>query len=60
MVTLYPRFIVKNQLDEEIQFREVGSDTAVTLAADERRPLEFLRAGMQPQLVLSFPGSKEW
>lgn len=57
VITIYPRFIVSNHLDHDIRLRELGSKEEVTLAAGEKHALEFLRAGRQPQLVLSYVGS---
>ncbi|ORY90221.1 hypothetical protein BCR35DRAFT_261800 [Leucosporidium creatinivorum] len=57
VITLCPRFIVKNNLSHDIRFRELGSTKEVTLHAGDRHSLEFIRAGQEPQLVLSYPGS---
>ncbi|SCV68005.1 BQ2448_126 [Microbotryum intermedium] len=57
VVTLYPRFIVKNSLDHDIRVRELGSTSEKVLAPGDRHPLGFMRAGRKPQLVLSQPGS---
>lgn len=56
VITLYPRFIVKNNFSTDIRVRELGSTKEVTLAAGDRHALEFLRAGHEPQLVLSSAG----
>lgn len=57
VVTIYPRFIIKNDLDRDVRFRELGSKDETLLAPGQRHSLGFLRAGIEPQLVLAFPGS---
>ncbi|KAH9840421.1 SHR-binding domain of vacuolar-sorting associated protein 13 [Teratosphaeria destructans] len=56
VVTITPRFIVKNRLSEEIQIREPGSSEAATLTAGELHPLRFLKQNTGQQLCLCFPG----
>ncbi|GAA6031882.1 hypothetical protein JCM8097_003317 [Rhodosporidiobolus ruineniae] len=60
VITLSPRFIVKNNFSEEIRVRELGSDKEVALATQHRHQVGFLRAGQAPQLVLAFPGGSAW
>lgn len=56
VVTVTPRFIVKNKLGQEIQIREPGSSEAATLQAGELHPLRFLKQATGQQLCLCFPG----
>lgn len=61
VVTITPRFIVKNRLSEEIQIREPGSPDFATLRAGELHPLRFLKQTTGQQLTLCFPGvSNKW
>jgi vacuolar protein sorting-associated protein 13A/C len=56
VVTIAPRFVVKNRLSEEIQIREPGSSDAVSLHPGELYPLRFLKQTTGQQLSLCFPG----
>ncbi|KAK4542998.1 hypothetical protein LTR36_005996 [Oleoguttula mirabilis] len=56
VVTVTPRFIVKNKLSQDIQIREPGSSEAVTLRPGELHPLRFLKQATGQQLCLCFPG----
>ncbi|GAA5925213.1 hypothetical protein JCM10213_008734 [Rhodosporidiobolus nylandii] len=60
VITLCPRFIVKNNFGDQLRVRELGSRNEVNLASGERHQLGFLRAGQAPQLVLAFPGGSAW
>ncbi|KAK0305778.1 Vacuolar protein sorting-associated protein 13 [Friedmanniomyces endolithicus] len=61
VVTITPRFIVKNRLAEEIQIREPGSSDFATLKPGELHPLRFLKQSTGQQLCLCFPGvSNKW
>ncbi|KAF9431274.1 hypothetical protein BGZ94_003589 [Podila epigama] len=56
VVTITPRFIVKNNLDEDLSFREFGSNYTTLLPAHQRVPLRYLRQGQQKLLSLRLPG----
>jgi vacuolar protein sorting-associated protein 13A/C len=56
VVTITPRYLVKNKLSEDIQIREPGSSEAITLKAGELHPLRFLKQSTGQQLSLCFPG----
>ncbi|GJN91455.1 hypothetical protein Rhopal_004478-T1 [Rhodotorula paludigena] len=60
VITLCPRFIVKNNFDSDLRLRELGSTNEVVVGAEKRHQVGFLRSGQAPQLVLSFPGSRLW
>ncbi|KAK9446960.1 uncharacterized protein V1518DRAFT_387785 [Limtongia smithiae] len=55
IVTIKPRFIVKNKLTEDLSIREPGSSTVMTIKAGEVFPLHFMQQVEQKQLSLSFP-----
>ncbi|KAK3724815.1 Vacuolar protein sorting-associated protein 13 [Vermiconidia calcicola] len=57
VVTITPRFLVKNKLAEEIQIREPGSSEAQTLTSGQLLPLRFLKQNTGQQLCLCFPGA---
>ena len=56
VVTITPRFLVKNKLSEDIQIREPGSSDATTLKSGDLHPLRFLKQSTGQQLCLCFPG----
>ncbi|KAK4050444.1 Vacuolar protein sorting-associated protein 13 [Microbotryomycetes sp. JL201] len=57
VITLYPRFILKNNIGADIRVREVGLTDEKLLKNGERHFLHWMRAGFEPQLVLAYPGS---
>ncbi|KAI9761476.1 MAG: hypothetical protein M4579_000986 [Chaenotheca gracillima] len=61
VVTLAPRFVLKNKVNEEINVREPGSSNVMSLKSGELFPLHFLRQGGEKQLCLCFPGlNNQW
>lgn len=61
VLTLTPRFILKNQLDEKINIREPGSPEVMALKPRALQPLYFLRKSPSKQLCLCFPGlNNQW
>lgn len=61
VVTITPRFILKNKMTEEINFREPGSSGIQTLKPNDLRPLHFMRQAPEKQLCLCFPGvNNQW
>ncbi|KAI1310241.1 hypothetical protein EDD11_003857 [Mortierella claussenii] len=56
VVTITPRFILKNNLDEDLNFREFSSNNVTLLPAHQRVPLRYLRQGQQKLLSLRLPG----
>ena len=61
VVTLAPRFVLKNQMNEEINVREPGSSELFTLKPQALEPLHFLRKTAVKQLSLCFPGlNNQW
>ncbi|KAF2841938.1 vacuolar protein sorting-associated protein 13 [Patellaria atrata CBS 101060] len=62
VVTIAPRFVVKNKLGEEINIREPGSSEVMSLKNGDLLPLRFLKqsSGHQ-QICLCFPGmNNQW
>ncbi|KAF7310912.1 hypothetical protein HMN09_00634500 [Mycena chlorophos] len=63
VITLAPRFLIKNNLAEAISFREHGvapRERSVVKPA-ERCPLHFLRAGQDHLLTIAFSGlNTQW
>lgn len=61
VVTLAPRFVLKNRMDEEINVREPGSSELMTLKPKALQPLHFLQKSARKQLSLCFPGvNNQW
>ncbi|KAF4635598.1 hypothetical protein G7Y89_g2500 [Cudoniella acicularis] len=61
VVTLAPRFVLKNQMNEEINVREPGSSELMTLNPQALQPLHFLQKSARKQLSLCFPGvNNQW
>ena len=63
VITLSPRFLIKNSLSEPICFREHGAAPRgrSTLAPDERTPFFAMRTGLQKLLTVAFPGlNAQW
>ena len=61
VVTLTPRFILKNKINETIQLREPGSSNVLDVKSGELQPLHFLRQAPVKQLCLCFPGvNNQW
>lgn len=61
VVTISPRFILKNKLSEEILVREPGSSSVLTIKSGNLVPLHFLRQIAEKQLCLCFPGvNNQW
>ncbi|CAG8609296.1 9150_t:CDS:10, partial [Funneliformis caledonium] len=61
IVTFTPRFILKNNLNEDINFREPESTNFMTVKSKDRAPLHFLKKGIIKQLMLCYPGlNKSW
>ncbi|KAE8441399.1 hypothetical protein EG329_004988 [Mollisiaceae sp. DMI_Dod_QoI] len=61
VVTLAPRFVLKNQMKEELNVREPGSSQLMTLKPGALQPLHFLQKSPVKQLSLCFPGlNNQW
>ena len=61
VVTVTPRFILKNRMSESIEFREAGSSKGTSLKPAELVPLHFVRCTPELQVYLRFPGeNNQW
>ena len=61
VVTIAPRFIIKNKFSEEINIREPGSSNTMTLKAGSLMPLHFLKQAPVKQLCLCYSGvNNQW
>ena len=61
VVTIAPRFILKNKFSEEINIREPGSSNTMTLKAGSLMPLQFLKQAPVKQLCLCYSGvNNQW
>lgn len=61
VVTVAPRFVLKNKIKEEIDIREPGSSKVMKVKQGELLPLHFLRQAPEKQLCLCFPGvNNQW
>ena len=61
MVTIAPRFILKNKIGEDLNIREPGSSDVMTVKNGDLLPLRFLRQSVGQQLSLCFPGmNNQW
>ncbi|OCT48539.1 Vacuolar protein sorting-associated protein 13 [Cladophialophora carrionii] len=61
VVTIAPRFVLKNKIGEEIELREPGSSEVWKMQNNELRPVYFMRQSPEKQLCLCFPGgNNQW
>lgn len=63
VITLSPRFIIKNNFSQALAFREHGSAPRgrSTIESGERLPLQFLRVGEEKLLTVAIPGlNAQW
>ncbi|KAF1998257.1 vacuolar protein sorting-associated protein-like protein vps13 [Amniculicola lignicola CBS 123094] len=61
VVTIAPRFIIKNKIKEDLNIREPGSSEWMSVKNGELLPLRWLKQGGTPQLSLCFPGvNNQW
>lgn len=61
VVTIAPRFVVKNRINEEILIREPGQSDWMSLQQGQLLPLRWLRQEGSPQLSLCYPGvNNQW
>ncbi|KAI1134315.1 vacuolar protein sorting-associated protein 13 [Hypoxylon sp. FL0543] len=56
VVTLAPRFVVKNKIGEELVLREPTSSKTMTLKPGALQPLHWLQKSATKQIALRFPG----
>ena len=61
VVTVAPRFVVKNKINEDICIREPGSSDVTNLKSGDLIPLRFLRQAPEKQLCLCWLGiDNQW
>ena len=61
VVTVAPRFVLKNRLKEDVDIREPGSSNVMKLKPGELLPLKFMRRSQTKQLCLCWPGvNNQW
>lgn len=61
VVSIAPRFVVKNKINEEILIREPGQSDWMSLQQGQLLPLRWLRQEGSPQLSLCYPGvNNQW
>jgi len=61
VVTLSPRFVVKNKLGEDIHLRQPGSSNFLTVETGSLYPLHFLQRAREKQLMLCYSGvDNQW
>jgi len=63
VLTLTPRFLIKNQLPETITFREHGVNPRERslVESGERSPFQVLRSGEEKLLTIAYPGlNAQW
>lgn len=61
VVTVTPRFVLKNRLNDDLLVREPGSSNVLNISSGELLPLHFLRQSPEKQLCLCFPGvNNQW
>ena len=61
VVTMAPRFVIKNKINEEINIREPGSSNIMSTKHGDLLPLHFMRQSSDKQLCLCFPGvNNQW
>ena len=61
VVTVTPRFVLKNKLGEDINIREPSSSNVTSVRNGDLLPLHFQRQSQKKQLSLCFPGvDNQW
>ena len=61
VVTIAPRYIVKNKTNQDLDIREPGSSNVISLKKGDLLPLNFMRQVPDKQLCLCWPGvNNQW
>lgn len=61
VVTVAPRFILKNKFNEELNIREPGSSSVMKVKPGDLKPLHFLKQAQNKQLCLCYSGvNNQW
>ncbi|EXJ82284.1 hypothetical protein A1O3_06097 [Capronia epimyces CBS 606.96] len=56
VITVAPRFVLKNKIGEDLELREPGSSEVMRVKNNELLPIYFMRQCPEKQLCLCFPG----
>lgn len=56
VVSLTPRFVLKSNLNRDVNVREPRSSDILLLSKGQTLPLHFMRYGQEKQLAFAFPG----
>ncbi|KAJ9613902.1 Vacuolar protein sorting-associated protein 13 [Cladophialophora chaetospira] len=61
VVTIAPRFVLKNKIGEDIELREPGSSEVLKMKNNDLLPVYSVRQSPEKQLCICFPGVKnQW
>ena len=61
VITIAPRFVVKNKIGEDLQIREPGNSETTSLKTGALHAMRFMRQTTGQQLSLCFPGlNNQW
>ncbi|KAL2433872.1 Intermembrane lipid transfer protein VPS13 [Exophiala dermatitidis] len=61
VVTVAPRFVLKNKIGENLELREPGSSEVWKMKHNDLLPIYFMRQTPEKQLCLCFPGvNNQW
>lgn len=61
VVTITPRFVLKNKTGEDLELREPGSSDVLRLGATDLLPVYFMKQSIEKQLCMCFPGvNNQW
>jgi vacuolar protein sorting-associated protein 13A/C len=61
VISITPRFILKNRIGEELHLREPGSSNVMKMNNNDLLPIHFMKQAQEKQLCLCFPGvNNQW
>lgn len=61
VVTITPRFVLKNKIGEDLELREPGSSDILQLKSNDLMPICFMTQSLEKQLCMCFPGvNNQW
>ncbi|KAK6371770.1 Vacuolar protein sorting-associated protein 13 [Exophiala oligosperma] len=61
VVTIAPRFMLKNKIGEDIELREPGSSDVIKMTNNDLVPIYFMRQCPEKQFCICFPGvNNQW
>ncbi|EXJ81906.1 hypothetical protein A1O1_07973 [Capronia coronata CBS 617.96] len=56
VVSIAPRYVLKNKIGEDLELREPGSSDVMKMKNNDLLPIYFMRQSPEKQLCLCFPG----